>query len=254
MVLGLPRQASNNAVLGECGRYSLHVTYFRKCIKYWLRILHMHSSRYVKCCYFMLKTMDEKGKRTWVTNIKEILYKYGFGLVWMEQAVGNEALFLSEFISRLKDCQQQDWHRDIHNSSKLSIYCTFKSLLEAEKYLECINVWTFRQALAKLRCSCHPLEVERGRHNGILMENRLCQFCEQDGLNVIEDEYHFLLCCPMYSELREVTIGRQISNRPDFQSFISLMSSQDVSVIKKLATYIFHANNLRTSKLTHTYA
>ena len=74
---------------------------------------------------------------TWVTSIKELLFKYGFGVAWTKQGVGNNILFLSEFVQRVQDCSSQDWHRDIHNSSKLSVYCTFKSFLEPEKYLNC---------------------------------------------------------------------------------------------------------------------
>ena len=205
----------------------------------------MPRSRYVKNCYLMLKNLDQNGKRTWASSVKEFLFKYGFGVVWMEQGVGNEILFLAEFVERVKDCYRQDWYRDIHNSSKLSIYCTFKSLLEPEKYLSCVNIWKYRKDLARFRTSSHNLEIEKGRHEGILLENRLCKYCEIRGNFVIEDEYHFLLKCPKYATLRDTYIERQYTQGATFEQFINLMSINDVAVIQKLATFIFHANNVR---------
>ena len=244
-VIGLPKNTSNNAVLGECGRHALYIASFKTCIKYWLKILKMPESRYTKCCYAMVKRMDERGKKTWATCVKEMLYKYGFGIVWIEQGVGDESLFISQFVQRLKDCHNQDWYREIHNSSKLSVYCTFKSCLEAEKYLECINVWKLRKALAKLRCSAHSLEIERGRHSGVLLEDRLCKYCEAQERVVIEDEYHFLLCCPRYKYLRDVYIEPQYTNNVSFETFITLMSSNNCDTLRKLALYIFHAFNIK---------
>lgn len=63
-ILGLPTHTSNLATLGDCGRFPIHVHCAKKCIKYWLKILNMPNTRYVKCCYNMLKRLDERGKKT----------------------------------------------------------------------------------------------------------------------------------------------------------------------------------------------
>ena len=44
-----------------------------------------------------------------------------------------------------------------------------------------------------------PLYVETGTHNNKPLERRLCTYCS---LNEIEDEYHFLIICPKYDNLR----------------------------------------------------
>lgn len=41
-------KASNFGVLGDCGRYPLYITTFKRVIKYWIKILRMPSHRYVK--------------------------------------------------------------------------------------------------------------------------------------------------------------------------------------------------------------
>ena len=54
----------------------------------------------------------------------------------------------------------------------------------------------YRQALSKLRCSSHSLEIETGRHNNTPRTSRICEKCS---MNVLENEYHV---CPFYRELR----------------------------------------------------
>ena len=41
-------KASNFGVLGDCGRYPLYITTFKRVIKYWIKILRMPSHRYEK--------------------------------------------------------------------------------------------------------------------------------------------------------------------------------------------------------------
>ena len=54
-LLGLPVFSHNSAVLGECGRLPLCVVYMKKCIKFWLKLLHMPEERYPRASYNMLK-------------------------------------------------------------------------------------------------------------------------------------------------------------------------------------------------------
>ena len=107
--------------------------------------------------------------------------RYGFGIVWTNQGVGDPESFLNEFKLRLEDCMAQEWQSNIHNSPKLSVYCTFKSRLEPESYLINVNIWRNRTVLAKCRCSSHKLAIETGRYDGTRMENRICLLCDKQG-------------------------------------------------------------------------
>ena len=55
-----------------------------------------------------------------------------------------------------------------------------------------------RIALTKFRLSNHTLMIETGRHENIQQANRRCSFCPEN----IENEVHFLIHCPVYSNLR----------------------------------------------------
>ena len=47
--------------------------------------------------------------------------------------------------------------------------------------------------------SYHNLAIERGRYENTPRDERICKNCN---LNMVENEYHFLLVCPMYRDLR----------------------------------------------------
>ena len=88
-VLGVPSHTPNNAVLSETGRVPMYVRYFKRCIKYWLKVIAMPNNRYPKACYRMLYQLDEHGRSTWATSVKVLLIRYGFQEVWDQQSVGN---------------------------------------------------------------------------------------------------------------------------------------------------------------------
>ena len=85
--LGVGGNTINCAVLGECGRRPLAVHYMKKCVKYWLKLIQMPVNRYPHICYNMLRSYHDSGKITWATHVKMLLYKYGFGHVWLSQGV-----------------------------------------------------------------------------------------------------------------------------------------------------------------------
>ena len=92
-LLKLSVNTANVAALGECGRYPLYVKYHLKCIRYWIKLLHMTNDRYPKHAYDMLYNLECAGRTTWATNIKQLLFKYGFGFVWISQNIGDINIF-----------------------------------------------------------------------------------------------------------------------------------------------------------------
>ena len=50
--------------LSECGRYPLSVMYMIQCIKYWIKLTEIPTTRYPKQCYHILRRLDENGRKT----------------------------------------------------------------------------------------------------------------------------------------------------------------------------------------------
>ena len=184
-------KSCNAAVLGDCGRFPLHVETAKRCVKYWIRILKMPNNRLVKKCYNMMKYFDELGNSNWCSRVKQLLQSTGFNYVWEMQDIQNESSFISAFVQRLIDQYIQNWFSEININRKLILYKDFKLNFTHEYYLDIISVRKFRHALAQIRTGHHPLEIERGRYVNIPREQRLCNVCTSD----IEDEYHFVLRC-----------------------------------------------------------
>ena len=106
-----------------------------------------------------------------------------------------------------------------------------------------------RSALAKFRISCHDLEIEKGRHYNITAEERFCKLCSSNNNYFIEDEYHVLLKCPFYQELRTTYLC--IDHLPLNQhAFVNIMSSKDNNDLIKLGLYIASMFKLRKGLLT----
>ena len=191
--------SSNMAVLGDCGRFPLWIEAARRCVKYWLRIMSMDDSRYVRKCYNTLKVLDDYGKTNWVSNVRLLLQSNGFGYVWTNQSVTNPHSFISVFTQRLKDQFIQTWNTEVVDNSKLILYKDFKTDFEHKRYFNCLQIRCFRHALARIRTCSHNLEIEVGRHSGCPRAERICKLCRLD----IEDEAHFIIYCPVLHGLRE---------------------------------------------------
>ena len=65
------------------------------------------------------------------------------------------------------------------------------------------------------RISAHKLFKEKGRHSGIARDKRLCKCCSR---NDIVDEYHFILVCPCYLDLRQKLIKNFYFYKPSVLS------------------------------------
>ena len=95
------------------------------------------------------------------------------------------------------------WSSDVTRNRKLILYKNFKLEFSHEQYLDILNVRKFRHALAQLRTGNHALEM--GRYNNTPRDQRLCKMCSFN----IENEYHFVLCCNAYNDLRYIYLPKE---------------------------------------------
>ena len=188
----LSQNTADFFALGECGRMPLCISYMPQCIKYWLKLITMAEYRYHKQRYKLLYRLDEAERKTWATNIRVLLYEYGFGFVWISQDAGQPNLFIKYFTERIKDFSRQNWYEKVNSSSKAELYGCYKTLLNTERYIFIDMPYHLRKAFARFRSSSHDLMVERGRHINLDREFRYCYIYYGKGYSVVETEYHFL--------------------------------------------------------------
>lgn len=169
----------------------------------------MPNDRFVRLVYNMLKYMDELGH--------------------------------SNIVQRLKDQYMQDWTRLISESHKLSLFRNLNTDYRHAPYLNNVKIRKFRSALAKLRCSAHNLEVESGRYYNTPYENRICKICQLE----VETEYHFIMKCTTFNDLRIKYLPSKYYNNPNMHKFHLLLNTTTDSTVNNLAMFIFYALKLR---------
>ena len=138
---------------------------------------------------------------------------------------------------------KQRWYASINNSGRLKAYCSFKHHLIWEKYLLTVKANKYRVALTKFRVSSHDLAIETGRYTNTELKDRICQNCQ---MNTIEDEYHFILVCQKFRELRKIYLKPYYCHWPTLHKFENLMSTNSIQQTNNLAKFIYHAFKLRS--------
>ena len=61
-----------------------------RCVKYWLRISKVPSSRYVKMVNNMRRSMAEEGTEKWASALRDFLCTNGFPIAWWNGSMGDE--------------------------------------------------------------------------------------------------------------------------------------------------------------------
>ena len=153
--------------------------------------------------------------------------------------------FLKNVKQRIQDQFKQNWRGRLQDSSRALFYNHIASFT-FQPYLDFVDIFKFRKCMSMLRVSSHRLCIETGRWakpNVIPLYERKCNMCDS-----IEDEYHFVLECSLYSEIRIKFIPKYYRVRPSMQKFVELICSDNKTALVKLS-FIYHAFKLRTELL-----
>ena len=150
------------------------------------------------------------------------------------------------FGRRLRNCGTIHWRTGLALSSALDVFREIKLNFEQSSYLRSMENTKYRNTLAKFRLSSHKLNIEVGRHNNIPRNERKCTLCN---LNDIEDEFHFLLKCPLYTTFRRQYIPKYFYTNTNMFKYITLMQSENISTLKNIALFCDKSFKLRDTLL-----
>ena len=237
-------RTSNAAVYGELARYPLYILRHVKILKFWFRLIETDNV-IVKEVYNMSLNDCNNGKTNWVTNVKNLLNQNGFNYVWNNPKSVNVKVFIPIFKQKIIDTFVQNWHVDKESNNVLDLYTNVKHNFAYEMYLDILPS-NLRFFISKIRMSSHPLLIHTGRfgNNRLPRNERYCNYCN---LHDLEDEYHFIIICPCYEELRKKYIKPYYYVRPSVHKFIDLLNSSNKLILKNLSLYIKFALSLRTT-------
>ena len=145
----------------------------------------------------MLCTLDENGKKNWVTTVRQTLFRLGYGFAWLNQGVALEQHFIAQLKQRFIDVYSQEWLANLRGSTRFDMYILFKTSIKYETYLVFVRVKCFRDALIRLTLGITELKTHKNIHISQVADNN-CPFCKV----VEKNEYHFLYHCEKYETVR----------------------------------------------------
>ena len=243
-LLGVKKSTNIAALHTELGRLPMIISRKLRILRYWFKIINTENV-VVREIYNMLLQDATNGNTyngsNWAYQVKSMLENLGFNYIWYNQAF--EENFYSMIKQRLLDTAKQDLLMQINSSAKLQTYCLFKHDTDLAKYLDLITNCKYKLALSRFRLSSHNLAIETGRYSGIAREDRLCTLCN---MRMAETEFHFLLVCTHYVDLRRKYFPAYFCRWPSLNKFNTLLQSQSKHVLLNLSKFIYFAEKRRS--------
>ena len=233
------KQSTNSlAMYAELGRFPLFIKRHARIIQYWLNLHHAKQRNQIlqSALRNQQNTLEETPDAVnWLSKVRDLLCSTGFAEVWLFPKSVIKERFIPILKDRLKDVYIGQWYSAVEISTSLSLYREIKPTFDRARYLQIMDNFKLRNAISRIRLSSHKLAIETGRHHKIEREQRICDICKSTD---IEDEYHFIIICPIYSDLREQHINKFYYKRPSVMKFIELLNSQSKVKLNNLAQYI----------------
>ena len=222
-VLGVSKTCHNMAVYGETGEIPLSLKGYRLMLNYWKRLSTLPDKSLAK------KALIENAniRTNWLITIEKLVRVFRLIEVPAKK-------FKDTTKTRIPEYFTVNWKNKLlsEDISRLSTYKTINSDFTLPKHLGL--PYENRKVISKIRCSNHPLAIEKGRQKRpkTPRDERICILCDDQ---VIEDEEHFLLRCDTYSILRE-------EYQMNFENIPDMLNTDDQYQLSK---YLISSYELR---------
>ena len=196
------------------------------------------------------KNRLHEGFKGWLHNVQQLLYMYGFTYAFENPQNLDVKMFFRQFKQRLIDCFQQKWNTDLFKNIVLQpVYVYVKQNFSNEPYLSIFDSYKARVCLTKLRVSAHNLNIEclrYGRDRKPRPE-RLCYLCNNGD---IEYEFHFVLKCTRFQNLRQQFIKKYYYKKPSMFKFVSVLKTNNKKETINLGEFLLQAFEERKKLLS----
>ena len=139
-------------------------------------------------------------KNNWCSELKDIFTQLDMNTFYEHKLVCDITLVKRKLFEWMK----ADWQNDVQNKPKLRTYRLFKADIDIESYIKYHMSKRKRSLLAQFRFGILPLRIETGRYTNTPVDERIhvCILCKTINNACTEDEYHFLMECPLYADCR----------------------------------------------------
>ena len=223
-LLGVQKQTPNIGVLLELGAVPIMFFGVKNCLKNWDRI---HKKKEANSILLKLHQMASEYNLSWSVRTKYHLHSVG-----IDPESETENVHKVAFETLKENFYRDSFEQITSEHSKLRTYAKLKTEIRMEDYLTSVENIKDRTALTKIRLSNHDLMIEKGRHQGLQENQRLCPFCTN---NQVENEYHFIVECGTFNVHRQDLFVKVTEADNGFtlldenEKFIFLLSNPEVA-------------------------
>ena len=251
-VLRIKATTCNVISIGESGIIPPHVKCHENVILNFIRLNSLPPGSVVKSVFSELELLHGNGILCWYTQVIELSKKYNID----PNVYTYNDKTKAEIRKKIRSQFIASWKADLQDQRKypiLRFYSIIKNDFGQGKYLSLISNNKYRNAMSRFRASSHTLEIERGRYTTPItpINERVCPKC-----NVVENEYHFLLNCQLYSEERRALYDKITKILPEFPNLLEpnrlvfLLCNEHDTILSWVGKFIYESFNKRTEYCT----
>lgn len=236
IILKAKKSTPNLMLYGELGRYPIHILAKSRMIGFWQRLINGKRDKISYKLYQILFAMHQRDlfHSKWLLAIKNTLMETDNDYFWLFQNDVQVPGGISKVVkTKLIGNYKTQWKDSVYVSPKCLNYRIYKQDLKFENYFSFLPE-DLAIAFCHFRTLNHKMPIEWGRFVGTERDDRICELCF---LNRLGDEYHYLLECSYFSDLRKLYIPKDLFTRPNTTLFEELMSINDTLLLFKLAKY-----------------
>jgi len=101
-----------------------------------------------------------------------------------------------------------------------------------QPYLDLLNVSKYRISFSSLRFVSHRLCIEVGRWHRPVRLLSMSVYIVCTKCNILEDEYHFVMECQLYANIRKQRLPAYYWKRPNMFKFTELINTESMRILK----------------------
>jgi hypothetical protein len=239
--LGVGKRTPLPVLYGDTGCTPVYIRHKLEVLSLWFRLCRLPRDRLTRRIFEWDYQQACAGHNSWCKDVLQIMTSTDMEhLFWSQNSPRYIKPIVQTIQNKLIKNHDDNWIILVQSMPKLRTYKTFKTTPGKESYLDLPP--KHRKALARFRAGVFPLEIERGRWRGRPVETRLCTQCH---MNAVEDENHYLMDCPKYSDIRKILFDNITSSNSDAlpTSFSSIL--RDNSLQQYIANFITDAYAIR---------
>ena len=109
-MLGVKQQTTSVTIYGDTGRYPLFLKQQILALKYWIRLISLPKSCYLRIVYNSLASLDFIGETYWCSHIRSLLFRTNHFDVWKNHRVENANRLIKQVKLCLINIYKANWY------------------------------------------------------------------------------------------------------------------------------------------------